>query len=88
MIWPNTGLRKLITETPTPLSVAARASAELVESMFEKDQVLVDDVRKMRDTADEFNVDLKEELQVPTAKLERFFTVELEDLLDSGSAIC
>jgi len=54
----------------------------LVDSMFEKDQVLAEDVRKMRDTADQLNIDLKEDLQVIVPKLERFFIVEIEDLLD------
>jgi len=56
----------------------------LVDSMFEKDQVLAEDVRKMRDTALQLDVDLQEDLQVSSVKLERFFNVEIEDLLESG----
>jgi len=55
----------------------------LVETMFEKPSVLAEDVRKMRDAADQFDVDLKEDLQVSQLKLDRFFRVELEDLVES-----
>jgi len=56
----------------------------LLESMFEKDSVLPADVRKMRDAADLYDVDLVADLQVSTLKLERLFQVELIDLVDSG----
>lgn len=57
--------------------------ANLLESMFEKDSVLVEDVRKVRDTADLYEVDLVEDLQTPLFKLERMFQVELVDLVDA-----
>jgi len=56
----------------------------LLESMFEKDSVLPEDIRKMRDAADLYNVDLVEDLQVSSIKLNRLFQVELIDLVDSG----
>jgi len=56
----------------------------LVESMFEKSSVLAEDVRKMRDTADLYDIDLAGDLQIPSIKLERMFLCELEDLVDSG----
>ena len=58
--------------------------SNLIESMFEKDQVRVEDVRTMRDTAALFDVDLLTDLQVSRIKLERFFNVELEALLEDG----
>ena len=56
----------------------------LVEQMFEKDQVLADDVRTMRDAAELYEVDLVEDLQVSDFKRERLFVCELEDLIDTG----
>jgi len=56
----------------------------LIESMFEKDEVLAEDVRSMRDTADLYRIDLLNDLQVPMAKLERLFNVELEELLETA----
>jgi hypothetical protein len=56
----------------------------LLETMFEKDSVLPEDVRKMRDAADLYDVDLAADLQVSPLKLERLFQVELTDLVDSG----
>jgi len=56
----------------------------LVDSMFEKDQVLAEDVRKMRDTADLYKIDLIEDVQVSSVKLERFFKVELTAMLVEG----
>jgi len=57
----------------------------LLESMFEKDSVLVEDVRKMRDAADLYDVNLLDDLQVSKLKLERLFQVELIDLVDTGA---
>lgn len=57
----------------------------LIDTMFEKDQVLVEDVRKMRDAADLYDVDLTADLVVPDARLERLFQVELIDLIDTGA---
>ena len=56
----------------------------LIEQMFEKSAVVAEDVRAMRDTADLYDVDLADDLQVSTFKLERLFTCELEDMVDSG----
>jgi len=56
-----------------------------VEQMFEKAQVLPEDVRKMRDAADLYDIDLVDDLQVNFAKLERMFITELEDLIESGT---
>lgn len=56
----------------------------MVESMFEKPSVLAEDVRKMRDTADLYDIDLVDDLQISSIKLERMFLCELEDLVDSG----
>lgn len=55
-----------------------------VEEMFEKASVTAGDVRKMRDTADLYDIDLKKDLDLPKIKLERMFLTEVEDLVDSG----
>jgi len=41
-------------------------------------------VRKMRDAADTYDVDLVEDLQINQFRLERLFLCEVEDLVDSG----
>lgn len=56
----------------------------LIEQMFEKSQVIAEDVRAMRDEADLYDVDLAVDLQLSSLKLERMFLCELEDLVDSG----
>jgi len=56
----------------------------LIEQMFEKSQVIAEDVRKMRDEADLYEVDLLKDLQLGTFKRERLFLCELEDLVESG----
>jgi len=56
----------------------------LVESMFEKAEVLADDVRKMRDSADLYDIDLVADLQINSAKLDRMFNTELDDLIETG----
>jgi len=56
----------------------------MVEKMFESASVLADDVRKMRDAADTFDVDLKNDLQINEFRLERLFLCEVEDMVDSG----
>jgi hypothetical protein len=43
-----------------------------------------DDVRSLRDEAERFKVDLKEDLDMTQPQLERFFMYELEDFLDTG----
>jgi len=55
----------------------------LVESMFEKAQVLAEDVREMRDAADMYEIDLKDDLQISVGKLERLFICELEHAVDA-----
>ena len=56
----------------------------LMEMMFEKDSVLAEDVRKMREEAELYDVDLLNELQVSRFKLERCYLCEVEDLVDTG----
>jgi len=55
----------------------------LIETMFEKDALLADDVREMRDTADLYDIDLVDDLQISQFKLERLFLCELEDVVDN-----
>jgi len=43
-----------------------------------------DDVRSLRDEAERFQVDLKEDLDMTKPQLERFFLYELEDFIDTG----
>jgi len=55
----------------------------MIEQMFEKSAVVAEDVRKMRDTADLFDIDLVDDLQVSEFRLDRLFLCELEDLVDN-----
>ena len=56
----------------------------MVDVMFERGQVLAPDVRKMRDMADTLDVDLVKDLDVRRERLDRMFTVELENMVDEG----
>jgi len=56
----------------------------LIEQMFEKSAVIADDVRKMRDEAELYDVDLVADLQLSSFKRERLFLCELEDLVSTG----
>jgi len=55
----------------------------MVEQMFERSTVTADDSRKVRDTAELLNVDLRDDVMVSKARLERLYMVELEELIDS-----
>ena len=57
----------------------------MVEGMFEKSQVIAEDVRKMRAEAESLEVDLVVDLQLSAFKLERMFLCELEDLVETGT---
>jgi len=57
----------------------------MIEKMFESSTgVVAAEVRAMRDSADELEVDLVDDAKVGDWRLERMFLVELEDLIDSG----
>ena len=58
----------------------------MVEQMFESASVLADDVRKMRDAADTYDVDLVEDLQINQFRLERLFLCEVSTLPRSNAS--
>merc|ERR1712110_1055519 len=49
-----------------------------------RSQLTAEAVRKMRDAADTFEVSLTDDLALSTVKLEKMFTVELEELVETG----
>jgi hypothetical protein len=58
--------------------------ATLIETMFETSNLNAAEIRKCVAAAEMFDVDLLEDLQLPTPKLEKMFSVEMEDLVESG----
>jgi len=58
--------------------------SDLVQNIFERSEMTADKVRKMRDAADNFEVSLIDDLDVTSVKLEKMFTVELDDLVETG----
>ena len=59
----------------------------MVEQMFERGTIACEDVRKMRDTADQFEVSLTADLDVSVPRLEKMFTTELMHMVDEGELV-
>jgi hypothetical protein len=58
--------------------------SESLEAMFEAPSVEADDVRKMLENIDTYDVDLVEDLQINSFRLERMFLCMLEELVETG----
>lgn len=58
--------------------------ATLIESMFEGSNLNPAEIRKCVAAAEQFDVDLLDDLQLPTPRLEKMFTLEMEDLIETG----
>ena len=58
--------------------------SESLEAMFEAPSMEADDVRKMLDNIDTYDVDLVEDLKINSFRLERMFLCMLEDLVETG----
>jgi len=56
----------------------------LIEQMFEKSQVIAEDVNSMLSEAETYDVDLVVDLQLSSFKLDRLFSCLLEHLVSSG----
>jgi len=56
--------------------------AALIEAMFEKSNLNSDEIRKVLSEADLLEVNLRDDLDVPKARLEKMFSIEMEALIE------